>query len=162
MKKSLIEELYDPEDVEKIKALYLDDPESRSFLYKAFGSKIVEKSETFLTTKPLDLLCLICMTANFADSEKECQEVAIIFSKRIKDENPLPYIMDDHGFLLAEKTLVSLSLFPKRMEWRCKYHGAPSPEFYRKASKLIFEKNGHESIANHHEKWELFFSEIFI
>lgn len=162
MKKSLIEELYDENSVELIRSIYAEDPESRAQLYKSFGTRIIEKSDTFLMSKPLDILCLICMTATFADSDKECQEVAVIFHKHLNDKDPLPYLMDDMGFSLAEKTLVSLSLYPKAMEKRWKYHGAPSPEFYRKASKLLFEKNGHESIANHHEKWEGFFSEMFI
>lgn len=162
MKKSLIEELYDEKTVELIRSIYTNDPESRASLYKSFGIKIVEKSDVFLTSKPLDILCLICMTAAFADSDTECQEVAIIFNNHLLDTNPLPYMSEDNGFLLAEKTLVSLSLYPKAMEKRWKYHGAPSPDFYRKASKLLFVKNGHESIANHHELWEGFFSEMFI
>lgn len=162
MKKSLIEELYDEDSVKFIRKLYTEDVSSRKELYRSFGKKIVEKTETFLTAKPLDVLSLICMTSTFADSELECQEVALIFHKRLLDENPLPYLMDDDGFLLAEKTLVSLSLYRNAMEKRWKYHGAPSPDFYRKCSKLLFVKNGHESIAEHHEKWECFFSEMFI
>ncbi len=161
-KKSLIEELYSEKDVEQIRSLYKEDPESRKLLYRSFGTKIIEKSDTFLSSKALDVLSLICMTATFADSEIECQEVAVILFKRMNDEKPLPYILDDHGFLLAEKTLVALSLYPKAMEKRWKYHGAPAPSFYRNASKVLFSKNGHESISNHHERWEGFISEMFI
>ncbi len=102
------------------------------------------------------------MSANFADSKEECQTVAIIVYKRLKEENPLPYIMDDKGFLLAEKTLVALSFFRPAMEYRSKYKGAPTSDFYRRASKLLFVKNGHESIAEHHEKWEAFLGELFV
>jgi hypothetical protein len=159
---SLIEQLYDEKSVELIRAIYSEDLSSRQLLFKAFGQKIIEKQETFLIAKPLDLLSLMCMTASFADSPDECQEVAIIFFKRLNDSSPLPYISDDQGILLAEKTLVSLSLYAKAMEKRWKYKGAPSPNFYREASKLIFKKNNQKSIADHHEKWECFFSEIFI
>ncbi len=161
-KKSLIEELYDDKDIEQIRSLYKEDPDSRKLLYRSFGTKILEKSDTFLCTKALDIFSLICMTATFADSELECQEVAVILFKRMNDDKPLPYILDDPGFLLAEKTLVALSLYPKAMEKRWKYHGAPAPSFYRNASKLLFSKNGHEGIANHHEMWESFISEMFI
>ena len=99
------------------------------------------------------------MTAEFADSKEECQQVAIIVSKRLMDENPLPYIMDDEGLLLAEKTLISLSFYLKAMEKRYKYHGAPAPDFYRQASILVFKKNNLDSIAEHHQKWENFLSE---
>ena len=160
--KSLIEELYDEKDVESIRSLYKEDPESRKLLYRSFGAKIIEQSDTFLSTKALDVLSLICMTATFADSETECQEVAVILFKRMNDVSPLPYIFDDHGFLLAEKTLIALSLYPKAMEKRWRYHGAPTPNFYRNASKLLFLKNGHEGISNHHEMWEGFISEMFV
>ena len=159
---SLIDQLYDSKSADIIRKLYSTDPESRQSLYIEFGKKIVEKTEIFLTSKPLDILCLICMTAQFADSETECQEVAIIIHKRIKDENPLPYVLDDKGLLLAEKTLTALSFFRKAMEHRWKYRCAPSPNYYRNASKLVFNKNGLNSIAEHHEKWESFLSELFV
>lgn len=159
---SLIEQLYDDKSVELIRSIYSEDPSSRQALFKAFGQKIIEQQEKILISKPLDLLTLICMTASFADSTEECQDVAIIFYKRLNDPSPLPYISDDQGILLAEKTLVSLSLYPKAMERRWKYKGAPSPNFYREASKLIFKKNEKDSVAKNHEKWELFFSEIFV
>jgi len=159
---SLIEELYDGESVKKIRLLYSEDPSSRDSLYQSFGRKIVESQEIFLTSKPLDILCLICTTAAFASSKEECHQVGVIFYKRLLDENPLPYISEDQGFLLAEKTLVALSLYPKAMERRWKYHGAPHPDFYRKASQLIFSKNDMDDIAKNHLKWENFFSEIFV
>jgi len=159
---SLIEQLYDDESVKMIRELYADDIESRDALMQSIGNKIIEKSETFLIAKPLDVISLICMTATFADSKEECQEVAVIIYRRLNDSNPLPYIMDDAGMLLAEKTLTSLSFFRKAMEHRTKYKGAPTPEFYRKASKLLFSKNNQEYIAEHHEKWENFFCEMFI
>jgi len=159
---SLIEQLYDPKTVEIIRSLYATDIESRNTLFKAFGQKIIEKQEVFLTAKPLDVLSLICGTASFADSNEECHQVALIVYRRLNDKNPLPYIMDDSGFLLAEKTLVALSFYSKAMERRWKYHSAPSPSFYRSASKLLFRKKDLNSIADHHEKWEAFFSEVFI
>jgi len=159
---SLIEQLYDEKSRELIISLYKDDPDSRDKLYLAFASKILDKSDLILTSSPLDILSLLCMTANFAESKEECLQVAIIVSKGLKYENPLPYIMDDHGFLLAEKTLVALSFFSLAMDHRSKYHGAPKSDFYRKASKMLFDKNGYEDIAEHHEKWEKFLNEMFL
>jgi len=158
----LIEELYDPKSVELIKSLYKDDESSRETLFKAFADKILENSELILISKPLDILTILCMTANFAENKEECQRVAIIVFNGLKAENPLPYIMDDQGFSLAEKTLVALSFFEPAMCRRTKYHGAPSPTFYRKASKILFEKNGYPEIAEHHEQWEKFLNEMFL
>jgi hypothetical protein len=159
---SLIDELYDSKSANIIRSLYSNDPESRKSLYTEFGRKIVEKTEIFLTSKPLDILCLVCMTAQFADSEKECQDVAIIIHNRMKEDNPLPYVMEDKGLLLAEKTLIALAFFPAAMEKRWKYHGAPSPKFYRNTSKIVFSRHGLNNIADHHEQWESFLSEIFV
>lgn len=159
---SLIEQLYDEKSVELIRSLYKDDPDSRDKLYSAFADKILEKSDKILISSGLDIISLLCMTANFADSKEECQQVAVIVYKGLKYENPLPYIMEDKGFLLAEKTLVALSFFGLAMERRTKYHGAPSPIFYRNASKMLFETNGYPNIAEHHEKWETFLKEMFL
>ena len=48
------------------------------------------------------------------------------------------------------------------MEKRWKYHGAPSPSYYRQASKSTFKKYGQDDIAAHHEKWEGFLGELFV
>jgi hypothetical protein len=159
---SLIEELYDEKSRKLIKSLYKDDVNSRETLYAAFAEKILEKSDLILTSKPLDILTLLCMTANFADTKEECQQVAIIVFKCLKQENPLPYIMDDQGFALAEKTLVALSFFRSAMDYRSKRKGAPTSDFYRRTSKIIFEQNGYPEISAHHEQWEKFLNEMFL
>ena len=158
---ALIDELYSPEDCKRIKALYSEDVDSRAALMQAFGRRIIE-SQSILTSKPLDVLALICMTASFADSATECQTVALIIHKHIKTTNPLPYLLDDQGIILAEKTLTSLAFFMPAMEHRHRYRGAPSPDFYRRASKLMFSRYEHEDIAAHHEQWESFFAEMFL
>lgn len=159
---SLIDELYDPRSVQLIKSLYKDDPAAKEQLYVAFANRIMEKSDIFLTSKPLDILCILCSTANFAESKEECYQVAIIVHKGINRENPLPYILDDQGFLLAEKTLIALSFFKAAMDHRNRYSGAPTSDYYRRVSKLVFERNGYSDIAEHHEKWESFLGEMFI
>lgn len=159
---SLIDELYDGESSKWIKHIYSNDPDSKELLYTTFGHKILESQDLFLSSKPLDIICLICMTASFAENKEECQTVGIIVHKGLQQKNPLPYVLDDKGFLLAEKTLVALSFFRSAMDYRAKYKGAPTSNFYRNASKLLFVKEGLQSIADHHEKWENFLGEIFI
>jgi hypothetical protein len=158
---ALIDELYDSNQTEYIKKLYTSDVASRDAIMKAIGSKIVE-SDKILVSNPVDILSLICCTAPFASSKEECQKVAIIVYKGLQYENPLPYIMDDHGFVLAEKTLTALSFFKNAMEHRCRYKGAPSVEFYRGASIIMFRRHNEDAIADHHIYWENFLSEIFI
>lgn len=154
----LIDELYDEKSAELIKVLYSEDPEQ---LYVTFGTKILEKSEVFLSSKPLDIITMLCMTASFAENKEECHDVAIIVFNGLKRKNPLPYVLDDKGMILAEKTLVALSFFKKAMEKR-ERKGAPPSSFYRNLSKTLFIKNDQENIAEHHEMWESFLSEIFI
>lgn len=159
---SLIEELYTPKAVQLIRDLYNDDIEYRETMYKAFGKKIIESQDKFLTAKPLDILALICNTASFADDKNECHTVAVIIYKHIQNPNPLPSLLDDKQFEFAEKTLVSLSFFNDALIHRWKRRGAPSPDFYRQCSEAIFSKNHLENIAEHHRQWESFLCEIFI
>lgn len=158
---SLIEKLYSDRAVELIRDLYYTDMSARESFYEAFGNKIIEKQDVFLNTKPLDLLMLICNTARFASSIEECHNVAIIIHKRMHESEPLPYITSDHGLNLAEKSFIALSFFYPALEKRWK-RGAPSPAFYRECSKKIFSANNFEEIADHHEQWESFFTEIFV
>lgn len=158
---TLIEELYSSNAVELIRDLYHDSPESKESFYQAFGNKILENPDKILLSKPLDILMLICSTANFASSHQECQDVAIIMYKRLQEKTPLPYMLDDRGIDLAEKSLIALSFFKPAMLVRWK-RGAPSLDFYRTYSKNIFRSLGYEDLSEHHEKWENFLSEFFI
>ena len=106
---SLIEKLYSDRAVELIRDLYYDDVDAKESFYEAFGNKILEKQDIFLNTKPLDLLMLICNTAKFANSIEECHNVAVIVFRRMYEPKPLPYILDDYGLDLAEKSFISLS-----------------------------------------------------
>lgn len=158
---ALIEELYSSEAVNLIRDLYYTDLSARQSFYQAFGDKILQSQDKILSAEPLSILMFICCTASFASSEEESNQVALIVYKRLKERNPLPYIMDDRGIDLAEKILVSLSFFYPAMLKRHQ-KGAPSPDFYRQYSKKIFETNGYLEIANNHERWERFFLEFFV
>ena len=160
---ALIEELYGEKDCGTIKELFLEDLSSRISLREAIGNKIILEKEKILTTNPLDIIYLICLTSKFASSEDECHRVAItVYQFLNKPKEPLPSLIDDDGLELASKTLISLSFRIKAMEKRWKYHGAPSPSFYRQISKTIFKTHEQEDIAAHHEQWEGFLGELFV
>ena len=158
---SLIEELYSSQAVDLIRDLYREDIDSQVCFYKAFGDKILQNKEKILLSRPLDIFLFICSTANFASSVEETNQVAIIVYKRINEKTPLPYILDDRGLDLAEKTLVALSFFYPALIKRWK-KGGPHPDFYRSYSKKIFNSQGYSEIAEHHEQWENFFVEFFV
>jgi hypothetical protein len=158
---TLIEELYSSKAVGLIRDLYHEDEDARVSFYQTFGNKIIQSQEKILLSDPLNILMFICSTAPFATSNDESQQVAIMIHKRIREKNPLPYVLDDRGLDLAEKTLISLSFFKPALMARWK-KGAPHPGFYRTYSKRTFESEGFGEIAQHHEQWENFFSEFFI
>ncbi len=158
---TLIEELYSREAVNLIKDLYHDDVNAKQTFYNAFGNKILQSQSKFLTSKPLDIIMFVCSTANFTTSPEECTQVAVIVYRQLKEENPLPYILDDRGLTLAEKILVSLSFFKPALYRRWK-KGGPHPDFYRSHSKNIFANAGYDQLSDNHEKWENFFSEFFV
>ena len=66
-----------------------------------------------------------------------------------------------HGLELANRCLVSLSLFYDAMEKRWQRHGSPAPDFYRKAGKRAFAAEEKRAIADHFEKWEAYCGEVF-
>ena len=158
---TLIEELYSQKAINLIKDLYYDDVEAKESFYQAFGNKILETQHKILSSKPLDIIMFICSTAKFSSSPEECSYVAVTIYKRLKESNPLPYILDDKGIDLAEKILISLSFFKPALYARWK-KGGPHPDFYRNYSKRIFVSEGLDYISNNHERWESFFSEFFV
>ena len=157
----LIEELYSSEAVNLIRDLYYDDANAKSSFYNAFGHKILQSQNKILISKPLDILLFICSTAKFASSEMECQSVACMIYNKLKEKNPLPYILNGCDLNLAEKSLIGLSFFYPAMVKRWN-KGAPAPSFYRNISKQIFIQEGFEEISHNFEKWELFFQEFFV
>jgi len=157
---ALVDELYDGEDAERIKAMHQDGESSRYVLMQAIGSKIIE-SEKILVSSSLDIIMMICAGANFADSDEECAKVAMIVQRNIRNDNPLPYLMDGQTLQFAERTLIALTFFTPAIQHRHTRNGAPPPEFYRDVSKAIFTKYDHEDVAVNHERWEAFLSEMF-
>ena len=163
MSEVLIEQLYSPDECKAIKKLYKEDPAVHNLIRNSIGTRIVVSTDKILTTNAVDVVCLMCLTAKFASSDDECHRVAItVYQYYDKPQELLPNITEDFGLGFASKTLIALSFRAKAMEKRWKYHGAPSPSYYRQASKSTFKKYGQDDIAAHHEKWEGFLGELFV
>ena len=158
---ALIDELYGPEDCKRIRDFYKTDNSLHLALRQAIGEQITLKSDTFINSNPIDVICLVCLTARFASSEDECHRVGVTVCQLIDEPNPLPYLHKDDMLTVASKTLISLSFFYKALEHRFLRHGSPSPTFYRNISKSVFKSNKQPDIAAHHEKWEGFLGEMF-
>lgn len=160
----LIEELYTQKECDIIRELFSSEPETtKDLILQAIGSKVVIDKDKILLSNPLDLLYMVCSTAKFADSEDECQRVALtVYEYFNKPKNILPMVSEDVGLEFATKALIALTFYLKAMEHRWKHHGAPAPAFYRQISKATFEIHGQSDIAAHHEQWENFLGEMFV
>lgn len=159
----LIEQLYDSKECGAIRTLYKEDKSVHSLIREAIGTKLVTGSEKIVTSNPIDVLCLMCLTSKFASSEDECYRVAVtVYQYFDSNENMLPMITEDEGLKFASKTLIALSFKAKAVEYRWKYHGAPSPNYYRNASKVVYKRHNQTDIAEHHEQWEGFLGELFV
>ena len=158
----LIEELYSEKECKIIKEFFGEDSLKKTIL-NAIGTKIVIEKDKILTSNPLDILYLVCLTSKFASSDEECHRIAITIHQYFnKPKFILPMLTEDQGLAFASKTLIALSFHSKAMEHRWKHHGAPTPAFYRKISKATYESAGQSDIADHHEQWELFLGELFV
>lgn len=164
MNTGVISQIFEDSECSAIKKLYADDPQSRKGLKEAIGSKIITEKDKIITSSLIDVLFLMCLTAKFASSEDECYRVAISvyqFYNKPHDDL-LPSLMTDRGLAFANKCLIALSFCSQALEKRWKFHGAPSPTYYRQMSKTVFINNKQQDIADHHEQWEGFLGEITV
>lgn len=162
-KKSLIDQLYDAKNCEALKNLYETDPSSRPSIKQAIGSKLITDPTKIIVSNAIDALFMICLAAKFADSEDECNRVAItIYQYHDKTKEMIPSLAGDYGLVFSSKCLIALSFHPQALEKRWKYHGAPKPDYYRQLSKSIYKTFDQNDIAAHHEQWEAFLSEVLV
>ena len=163
MSQPLIEQLFTSKECEIIKTFYKEEPPTRMLLQKAIGSKLLQDTSKIITSNALDVISLICLNADFANSEDECQRVAMnVYQFYNKPKNIIPLLSVDFGLEFSNKALIALSFFPQCINERCNRFGFPSPSFYRKISKAIFQQSGQRDIAEHHEKWEEFLQKMVV
>jgi hypothetical protein len=163
MKKVLVEQLYDDANSKALQELFKTDPSSRNLIKQAIGTKLITDQNVIITSNAIDTLFLVCLTAKFADSEDECNRVAItIYQYYDKTSDMVPSLVSDRDLKFASKTLMALSFRPQALEKQWKYHGAPNPNYYRQLSKTIYNIWNQKDIAAHHEQWEAFLGEILV
>jgi hypothetical protein len=160
---TLIEELYSDKEASSIKRLFQQDEQLRESILEAIGNKVSLDNHKILTSRPIDILYIVCLTAKFADSEDECFRVAIsVFQHFTNTKNILPQLSEDRGLAFATKTLIALSFHFPALKKKWQQRGAPSPDYYRQISKAVFSIHGQEDLASHHEQWEGFLGEFFV
>ena len=134
-------------------------PDTRFAVARSVGGLFL--SDTFVPAMPHDQIFVILSKAPFEIDEEECVFVASVFFHLMRASDVLPMAMEHHGLELANRCLVSLSLFYDAMEKRWQRHGSPAPDFYRKAGKRAFAAEEKRAIADHFEKWEAYCGEVF-
>jgi hypothetical protein len=162
--KTLIEYLYNEAECQAIKKMWQASDE-RSAIHLILGRRLLEKNSKLLPATSgtlLDILMLVCRTQSFAYDENEGLTVAVLLTQSLRDKNILPLLQSDRGVNFSRKALVSLALFYPAMEHKCRRYGAPSPEYYRQASKTELRRADYPGIAENHLKWEGFLSEVLV
>ena len=164
MNTGFIDQIFNKKECIAIKQLYTDDPSSHKILRDAIGAKVITEKNKIITANLLDVLFLMCLAARFASSEDECYRVAVTLHQfhNKTDELLLPSLVADQGLIFANKCLIALSFHAQALEKRWKFHGAPSPDYYRQTSKATFANNNQKDLAEHHEQWEGFLGEITV
>jgi len=163
MKHCLVEQLYDAKNCEALQDLYRTDPLLRPSIKEAISSKLITDSSKIIVSHAIDALFMICLSAKFADSEDECNRVAVtIYQYHDKTASIIPSIASDEGLVFASKCLIALSFHPQALEKRWMYHGAPKPDFYRQLSKNVYKAFDQQDISAHHEQWEAFLGEVLV
>lgn len=163
MTKSLVQQLYDAKNSDALKALYESDPSSRPSIKQAIGTKLITDPSKIIISNAIDALFMICLTAKFADSEDECNRIAItVYQYHDKTREMTPSMVSDHGLTFSSKCLIALSFYPQALEHRWKHRGAPKPDFYRQLSKTVYKTFEQPDIAAHHEQWESFLGEMLV
>jgi len=156
---ALIEKLFTQSQSEAIKKLW-EDKSSRLLIQKEVGKRLLNKDEIILDL-PLHQIIFLTSLSSFADSERECWDVAEVVYWGINHDDIFPMVSQHYGKDLAYRCLISLSFFKSYMGEKCNRHGAPSPEFYRGVGVQSFHSIGEDDISEHFYKWECFLSEFF-
>jgi hypothetical protein len=137
------------------------DPECGLAVAKHIGNAIA-RSDQIVEDMPFEqVLCLLSRAA-FAASEDECACVARMFMHVIRKTDVLPLVTVHSGIELSSRCLVSLSLFIRALETRCRRRGAPAPCFYREQGIKCCRLCDMEDVAEHFSNWEGFIGEQFV
>lgn len=97
-------------------------------------------------------LIILFSQADFSTLQ-EAFLVASIFRTYGTRSDVLPLVTEHQGVALAGRCLVSLSLFPERMDFRRERYAAPPKDFYRVAGIKAFSNLGRTDIAENFDKW---------
>lgn len=156
---TLIDSLFPKSKADAIRSLWLD-VECRPLIQKEIAKELL--NDHTVIELPLTQIMFISSLSTFADSEKECYDVAEIIYWGITKTDVFPLISEHKGKELAYRCLISLSLFKEALNKKYERHGAPSPDFYRKVGISSFEQIEMKEISHHFRQWEGFIGEFFV
>ena len=137
-----------------------EDKASQSVLLKSLYKEMMD-SPNLLSLPASNQFLVLFSQADFAKSDDERVYVANIFYRRLFDKDILPLVTEHTGIQLAERCLVSSSLFEKHMHERSRRYSAPKPAFYRKVGISKFEENRRFDVAMHFDAWTEYAGYLF-
>lgn len=157
---ALIDQLFIKSQADAIRKLWKDSS-SRSLIQQEIGKKLLDH-DGIISELPLTQVMFIVSLSPFAESEKECNEVAEIVYWGMHKSDIIPMVTEHNGKELAYRCLISLGFFKGYLIRRWERLGAPSPSYYRWVGIKSFKEIGRDDIGNHFGKWEGFIGEFFI
>lgn len=157
---AFIDKLFIKSQADAIRTLW-EDTSSRSLIQQEIGKKLLDHDK-IIGELPLTQVMFIVSLSPFADSEKECNEIAEMVYWGIHRKDIVPMITEHNGKELAYRCLISLGFFKEYLTKRWERFGAPSPSYYRQVGIKSFKEIGRDDIGNHFGKWEGFMSEFFV
>lgn len=152
------EKIVAPNEAASVNSL-MQDGDSKLMMLKSLGQRFLSKDEIFVIDS-LGQFMLLVANAPFVQSDEECIQITQIVQWGIKKTDVFPMITEHKNNELAYRCLLSLGLFKPAMEKRTKYHGSPSPNFYRGIGINTFRKIGFTEISDDFTKWECYLGEI--
>lgn len=155
---AFIDKLFNKSQADAIRKLW-EDTSSRSLLQKEIGKELLN-TDQIINELPLTQIMFMMSLSPFANSEKECFDVAEIVYWGIEKNDVLPLVTKHNKQELAYRCLISLSLFKKVMIKKYERYGSPSPDFYRNVGIQSFSLIGKQDISSHFCKWESFIGEM--
>jgi len=137
-----------------------EDDDCRPIVNRHLWSAMA-KSDEFIEDMPFEQIICTLAGARFATSETECTCVAKMMCLTLPKSDILPLVTVHSGLDLASRCLISLGLFFRAIEERCKRRGAPPPRFYRNVGIMSCKKCDMDDVAQHFTNWESYLGENF-
>ena len=159
---TLVSQLFSKQKTKQIQKLYLEDVSSRHIIRDTIAKELFSSEKIITTNNLVDVLGLILLNNSFGADDNESFQVALLVARGLKFIDPLPSLLDKPDLDFITKSLISLSWFRKKLEYRTRYYAAPPPEYYEGLAKQLLIIYEYPLISRDFSAWTATLSEIFV